>query len=43
MILQSGNSLSTDAFASLGVDVLVSTARGKPVAVMKSLDDDSHI
>ena len=46
VILQSGNSLSTGALASLvfwGVDVLVMTARGKPVSVMKSLDDDSHV
>ena len=38
--------MSTGALASLGfwdVDVLVMTARGKPVAVMKGLDDDSHV
>ena len=46
VILQSGNSISTGALASLGfwdVDVLVLTARGRPVAVMKGLDDDSHV
>ncbi|MFC1803279.1 CRISPR-associated endonuclease Cas1 [Thermoproteota archaeon] len=46
VVLQSGNSVSTGALASLGfwdVDVMVMTARGKPVAVMKSLDDDSHV
>jgi len=46
VVLQSGNSISTGALASLGfwdVDVMVMTARGKPVAVMKSLDDDSHV
>jgi len=46
VVLQSGNSISTGALASLGfwdVDVLVMTARGKPVAVMKGIDDDSHV
>ena len=46
VVLQSGNSISTGALASLGfwgVDVMVMTARGKPVVVMKSLDDDSHV
>jgi CRISPR-associated protein Cas1 len=46
VVLQSGNNVSTGALASLGfwdVDVMVMTARGKPVAVMKSLDDDSHV
>jgi CRISPR-associated protein Cas1 len=46
VVLQSGNSVSTGALASLGfwdVDVMVMTSRGKPVAVMKSLDDDSHV
>ena len=46
VVFQSGNSVSTGALSSLGfwgVDVMVMTARGKPVAVMKSLDDDSHV
>lgn len=46
VVLQSGNSISTGALASLGfwdVDVLVMTAKGRPVAVMKGLDDDSHV
>jgi len=46
VVLQSGNSISTGVLASLGfwgVDVMVMTARGRPVAVMKSLDDDSHV
>ena len=38
--------ISTGALASLGfwdVDVTVMTQRGRPVAMMKSLDDDSHV
>jgi len=46
VILKSGNSVSTGALASLGfwdIDVLVLTQRGRPVAMLKSLDDDSHV
>ncbi len=46
VVLQSGNSVSTGALASLGfwdVDVMIMTSRGRPVAVIKSLDDDSHV
>jgi CRISPR-associated protein Cas1 len=46
VILRSGNAVSTGALASLGfwgVDVLVLTQRGRPVAMMKSFDDDSHV
>src|SRR3989304_8028399 len=46
VILKSGNSVSTGALASLGfwdVDVLIMTQRGRPVAMLRSLDDDSHI
>ena len=46
VVLRSGNMVSTGALASLGfwdVDVMVLTQRGRPVAVMKSLDDDSHV
>jgi CRISPR-associated protein Cas1 len=46
VILKSGNSISTGALASFGfwdIDVLVMTARGRPVAMLKSLDDDSHV
>jgi len=46
VVLRSGNMVSTGALASLGfwdVDVMVMTARGRPVAVMKGLDDDSHV
>ncbi len=46
VVLRSGNSVSTGALSSLGfwgVDVMVMTQRGRPVAMMKSLDDDSHV
>ncbi|UCE16684.1 MAG: CRISPR-associated endonuclease Cas1 [Candidatus Bathyarchaeota archaeon] len=46
VVLKSGNAVSTGALASLGfwgVDVLVLTQRGRPVAMLKSLDDDSHV
>jgi CRISPR-associated protein Cas1 len=46
VVLKSGNCVSTGALASLGfwdIDVMVMTQRGRPVAIMKSLDDDSHV
>ena len=46
VVLRSGNSISTGALASLGfwdIDVMVLTGRGRPVAMLKSLDDDSHV
>ena len=46
VVLKSGNAVSTGALASLGfwgIDVLVMTQRGRPVAMLKSLDDDSHV
>jgi len=46
VVLRSGNMVSTGALASLGfwdVDVMVLTQRGRPVALIKSLDDDSHV
>ena len=46
VILKSGNSISTGAFASFGfwdIDVLVMTQRGRPVAMLRSLDDDSYV
>ena len=46
VVLKSGNYVSTGALASLGfwdIDVMVMTQRGRPVAIMKSLDDDSHV
>lgn len=46
VVLKSGNTVSTGALASLGfwdIDVMVMTQRGRPVAMLKSLDDDSHV
>ena len=46
VVLRSGNSVSTGALASLGfwdIDVLILTSRGRPVAMLKGLDDDSHV
>ncbi len=46
VVLKSGNAVSTGALASLGfwdIDVMVMTQRGRPVAMLKSLDDDSHV
>ncbi len=46
VILKSGNAVSTGALSSLGfwgIDVLITTQRGRPVAMLKSLDDDSHV
>ncbi len=46
VVLKSGNMVSTGALASLGfwdVDVLILTQRGKPVAMLRSLEDDSHV
>ncbi len=44
--LKSGNCVSTGALASCGfwdIDVMVMTQRGKPVAILKGMDDDSHV
>ena len=46
VVLKSGNAVSTGALASLGfwnIDVLITTQKGRPVAMLKSLDDDSHV
>jgi len=46
VVLKSGNAVSTSALASLGfwgIDVLVLSQNGKPVAMLRSLDDDSHV
>lgn len=46
VVLRSGNSVSTGALASFGfwdIDVLICTGRGRPVAMLKGLDDDSHV
>lgn len=46
VVLKSGNYVSTGALASCGfwdIDVLIMTQRGRPVAMLKGLDDDSHV
>jgi CRISPR/Cas system-associated endonuclease Cas1 len=46
VVLKSGNAVSTGALASLGfwgIDALIVTQKGRPVAMLKSLDDDSHV
>jgi CRISPR-associated protein Cas1 len=46
VILKGGNSISTGALASCGfwdIDVMIMTQRGRPVAMLKGLDDDSHV
>ncbi|MHA2112323.1 MAG: CRISPR-associated endonuclease Cas1 [Candidatus Hodarchaeales archaeon] len=46
VVLKSGNTVSTGALASLGfwdIDVLIMTQRGRPVAMLKSFDDDAHV
>jgi CRISPR-associated protein Cas1 len=44
--IQSGNMVSSGALAACGfwgIDCLFLTQKGKPVAMLKSLDDDSHV
>jgi CRISPR-associated protein Cas1 len=46
VVLKSGNLVSTGALASLGfwdIDVLIVTQKGQPVAMLRGLDDDSHV
>jgi CRISP-associated protein Cas1 len=46
VILKSGNCVSTGALASLGfwdVDVLITTQKGRPVAMLRGLDNDDHV
>ncbi len=46
IVLKSGNAVSTGALASCGfwdIDVMIMTSRGRPVAMLRSLDDDSHV
>jgi CRISPR-associated protein Cas1 len=46
VVLKSGNAVSTGALSALGfwdIDVLIQTQRGRPVAMLRSLDDDSHV
>ena len=44
--IKSGNTVSSSALATCGfwgIDCLFLTQRGRPVAMLKSLDDDSHV
>ena len=46
IVLNSGNMISTGLLTYLGywgIDVLVSTRYGRPIAVLKNLDDDAHV
>jgi CRISPR-associated protein Cas1 len=46
VVLKSGNAVSTSALATCGfwgIDCLFLTQKGRPVAMLKSLDDDSHV
>ena len=46
VVLKSGNMVSTGALATMGfwgIDCLIMTRKGRPVAMLKSLDDDSHV
>ena len=46
ILLQTGNTVSTGALASAGfwgIDVLIMTSSGRPVATMIALDDNSHV
>ena len=46
IVLNSGNMISTGLLSYLGfwgIDVLVSTRYGRPIAVLKNLDDDAHV
>jgi CRISPR-associated protein Cas1 len=46
VVLKSGNAVSTSALASFGfwdIDVVVLTQKGRPVAMLRGLDDDSHV
>jgi len=46
VILKSGNFVSVGALACMGfwgIDVLIVTRKGKPVAMLKSIDDESHV
>src|SRR3990170_4816869 len=46
VILKSGNTISVGCLASFGfwdIDVLIMTQKGVPVAMLRGLDDDSHV
>jgi CRISP-associated protein Cas1 len=46
VVLTSGNLVSTGALSALGfwgIDVLIATRNGRPIAMLKNLEDDSHV
>ena len=46
VVLTSGNTVSVDALSMLslwGLDILIATHSGKPIAILKNLADDSHV
>jgi CRISPR/Cas system-associated endonuclease Cas1 len=46
VILQSGNMVSTGALTACGfwgIDVLITTRAGRPIAVLKNLEDDAGV
>lgn len=46
VVLTSGNKVSTGALSALGfwgIDVLIATRNGRPIAILKNLSDDSHV
>lgn len=46
IVLTSGNMVSTGALSALGfwgIDVLIATRNGRPIASLRNLEDDSHV
>jgi CRISPR-associated endonuclease Cas1 len=46
VVLKSGNMVSTGVLSALGfwgIDVLVCTRNGRPIAILKNLEDNSHV
>ena len=46
VVLKSGNMVSTGVLTALGfwgIDVLLATRAGRPIAMLKNLEDDSHV
>jgi len=46
VILKTGNVVSTGVLATMGfwnIDCMVMTSKGRPVAMLRSFDDDSHV
>jgi CRISPR-associated endonuclease Cas1 len=46
VVLKSGNCVSTGVLSALGfwgIDVVIATRNGRPIAMLKNLEDDSHV